>query len=119
MVDRVYLGMQDGSFRARVSRPGYDVKTATDDQLLFREDTECLYPLIAGSFSFSGAGSQSVSLSSFNLQAPPVIVLKSSDNRAPSDRTYWAQVSNNLDSITVRNEGGTRVIDYYIFNGIV
>jgi len=114
MPDRIYMGFLNGGFVARVSRPGFDVKSAPDYGYLFREDTASIRPVTSGSIPFGGAGSIAVALS--GLTDAPFVILKSNDSSVPSLDNYYAKINATFTTLTVVNVRGiARTLSYFVF----
>jgi len=117
MVDRILLGHWNGDFVARVSRPGFDVKTAGKEGFLFREDTISMKPGVTGQAVFTGSGTQVFSLGGAYSELP-FVILKSSDFTIPSLEGYDSSIDQGLANITIRNHRPiARTIYFFVFGG--
>lgn len=72
MANRVLLGLRSGTYGAFVSRPGQDVLTAADGQLMFDSRQRGLYVVARGTISIPAANSTG-SVSFANVGAPPIV----------------------------------------------
>jgi hypothetical protein len=123
MVDRVFVGNDGGAFKMRVSRPGFDARTAGVNGLVIHEGMRPLIPVATGLISV-GAGSRpspasaSVSLG-IGFAFPPKLVLRNNINTLPGSRTYYARLDLSNGILTITNEfASAMVVRYTIYNPI-
>lgn len=124
MTERLFLGSDGGTFKARVSKPGFTARSATQDQCLLHEDTRPLTFSTQGLLTIGDLGSASVSLGT-GFSTPPVLVLRCSANRTPAVYGvsgagrlfgYYAELNLGSGVLTIFNLlGYTDTFKYVVF----
>lgn len=98
----------------KVSKPGYDVNTATEENLAMFPGMEPVRPLTSGTASFAGSGSQDFAVSN-PTGAVPYVVMRSTDNRIPGRSTYGAEMWAPYTTVRIRNfDGASRTITWFV-----
>lgn len=86
MANRVWLGVQSGNFRFRISKPGVNVLTASESQLMFSENYKGWQWVQTGTVTFPNAGGiQTQTINFANRGIVPYVVFY----RCGSATTDW------------------------------
>lgn len=101
----------------RVSKPGYDANTASDENMALYSGMDAMRPTLSGSAVFTGGGSQD-----FTLPVPlndlPFVVLRGSDDRSANRRSYCAELwleNGAYRRVRIRNiDGRGRTVTFFV-----
>ncbi|MER9176300.1 hypothetical protein NKH72_22230 [Mesorhizobium sp. M0955] len=117
MVDRIFLGFDVGGQPIfRLTKPGKDISSTDPEDFILTETSETFRPAMQGFVTFTGSGSISVDISSFDFTDPPYILLKDSLDYVPGYYDYFAKLTNDLSSFSITNRRGlARTVDYKVF----
>lgn len=104
MTERVFIGNDAGSFKMRVSRPGFPARSASVDQCVIHEGQQRPLMFVMQGYAVIGAGgSGSVSLGR-SFAFPPVVILKHESNR--------------IDAASARLSLGSGILSIFVKSGM-
>lgn len=113
MIDRIKFDASG----AKISKPGVDVNSANDSQLLLYPGMSSMALAAEGTVTVSGGSRITVNFSNPN-QRLPFVILGSSDGSPPDRSTFCAETSPPYNYVYIRNDvqGGapTRQITYAV-----
>lgn len=113
MTRRVLI-REDGVFR--ISKPGVDVMTASQEDLFIHENMNPFVPRTIITRNFSAAGSVSLDLG-YSWTVPPVVVLKSDDDVVSTGFTYSGYFDMSAMKMVLENhQNKARSISAYLFD---
>lgn len=114
MVDRIVFDRPNG---LRVSKPGYDAKTASVENLVLYSGMDPCIPILQSQATFSGSGTQSFSFVNPRPDSLPFVLLYSSDGTPAYPRwgdyiyglsttrgTYFAQLFSPFTTVQIVND---------------
>ncbi|MBA8822330.1 hypothetical protein BRY73_02775 [Ochrobactrum sp. P6BS-III] len=97
-----------------VSKPGFDVDTASQENLSMYPGMEPMRPLGNGTATFTGSGSQDFAISN-PTGAIPYVVMRSSESTYPGRITFGAEMWEPYTTVRIRNfDGVARTITWYV-----
>lgn len=109
-MDRIKIS-SDGVY---VSRPGFDVNTASEFNLGMYPNMRPMYPALSNTVTI-GAGAYQDFFVSNPIGKIPYVLLMATSGEAPSRNTYCAEVSPPYNSVRIRNiSGPTRTIRFSV-----
>ena len=107
--ERVFIGNDGGSFKMRVSKAGYQARSASRDQCLIHEDKRPLVPVLTGLVSLAPNQTIDISLGrSFDF--PPRVVARTADGRS-----YGCRLSLSSGLLRFRTGAAAATIRYAIY----
>lgn len=114
MVDRIVFDKQNG---LRVSKPNYDAKTASIENLVLYSGMNPCIPVLQSQATFSGTGTQSFTFTNPRPDTLPFVLLYSSDGEQAKPRwgdyisgistirgTYFAQLFSPFTTVQIVND---------------
>ncbi|CAD7023115.1 hypothetical protein REJC140_00098 [Pseudorhizobium endolithicum] len=112
MSERLFMGNDNGAFKLRVAKPGFDARNAAIENCLLHENMRPMSYLAQGYVTVAGGGSASVALG-MAFSFPPVVIL-----RCASNRMHGCEAELNLSTgiLTVTSYlGYTDTFKYVVF----
>lgn len=109
-MDRIKLS-KDGIY---VSRPGYDVNTAAEQNLGMYPNMSTMYPALRSQVTLGSGGAQDFPVSNPSGKLPYVLLMSTS-GEAPARNAYCAEVNPPYNYVRIRNiSGPTRTIRFTV-----
>lgn len=110
MTDRILMN----SSGMKISRPGFDVNTALEANLVIHPNMNPMRPIYQGSVTFTGVGSSDVSISNPSSTIP-FCILKGSDNKIAGRSTFCIEMFSPFNIARVRNiDGIPRTVNFSV-----
>lgn len=115
MSERLFFGNDNGAFKIRVSKPGFDARYASVQQCLLHEDMKPMSFLTQGYLTVASGSSASVALG-VGFPFPPVVILRCASNRTCTGANYNADLNLSSGVLTIFNNlGYTDTFKYVVF----
>lgn len=114
MTERLFIGNDAGTFKMRLSRPGFMARNATVDQCVIHEQQSRPLMYVTQGYAVVAAGGTATVNLGRAFAFPPVLIVKHESHRTDAVRNVTLALNSGTLTLTVRSGVAGSLVKYVV-----